>query len=170
MKLKKNLVFLGMMGSGKTSIGLLVSKKLNLKFVDIDNEIEKSEKMKISSIFKKKGEKHFRNLEQKITIKILRENNSIISLGGGGFVNSEIRKEILANHFSFWLNWDNKTIINRVNKSKKRPLTYNLSDIEISDLIEKRSKIYSKAMFKIECENLKKSEIVNKVINIYEQN
>ena len=57
MNSKKNLVFLGMMGSGKSSIGYLVSKKLNLKFIDIDKMIEEESEMKISSIFKKKRRK-----------------------------------------------------------------------------------------------------------------
>ena len=65
MKLKKNLVFLGMMGSGKTSIGFLVSKKLNLNFVDIDNEIENEMGMKIKEIFEKKNENYFRQIEEK---------------------------------------------------------------------------------------------------------
>jgi len=71
MKSKKNLVLLGMMGSGKSTIGFLLSKKLNKKFVDIDNLIEKETNMKISDIFKKKGEVFFRNLEEKTTLRIL---------------------------------------------------------------------------------------------------
>ena len=73
MKLKKNLVFLGMMGSGKTSIGLIVSKKLKSNFIDIDEEIEKKIGMKISKIFETKGENFFRELEEKITLKILQK-------------------------------------------------------------------------------------------------
>ena len=73
MKLKKNLVFLGMMGSGKTSIGSIVSKKLKLNFIDIDEEIEKKMGMKISKIFEIKGENFFRELEEKITLKVLQK-------------------------------------------------------------------------------------------------
>ena len=98
MNLKKNLVFLGMMGSGKSSIGHLVSKKLKLKFIDIDNLIEEEAGMKISDIFKKKGEEHFRNLEEKITLKNLTNIRNVISLGGGGFLNDKIRKEVFKNY------------------------------------------------------------------------
>ncbi len=170
MKLKKNLIFLGMMGSGKSSIGVLISKKLKCKFIDTDDEIEKISKMKILDLFEKKGEKYFRGLEEKISLKNLKEDNSVISLGGGAFINNNIRKEILSNHYSFWLNWKDETIINRIKNSKKRPVILNLNKNEIKDLIDRRSKIYSKAMFKIDCDNLTKSEIVNKVIKIYEQN
>ena len=166
----KNLVFLGMMGSGKSSIGNLVSQKKNLPFIDIDNLIIKAAGMSISEIFEKKGEKYFRGLEEKISLKNLKEDNSVISLGGGAFINNNIRKEILSNHYSFWLNWKDETIINRIKNSKKRPVILNLNKNEIKDLIDRRSKIYSKAMFKIDCDNLTKSEIVNKVIKIYEQN
>ena len=68
MKSSKNIVFLGMMGSGKTSIGFLISKKLKLEFFDIDNHIENYLGMKFSKIFKNKGEKFFREYEEKITL------------------------------------------------------------------------------------------------------
>jgi len=170
MILKKNLVFLGMMGSGKSSIGYLVSKKLNLVFADIDNLIEKENGLSISEIFKNKGESFFRSLEEKITLKALEEVNTIISLGGGGFINKKIRNEVLINHFSFWLNWDESILIKRIKNSKKRPLAFQATDQKIKKLIKQRIKIYSKAQFKINCNKLTKTEIVNKIIKIYESN
>ena len=170
MILKKNLVFLGMMGSGKSSIGYLVSKKLNLVFADIDNLIEKENGLSISEIFKNKGESFFRSLEEKITLKALKEVNTIISLGGGGFINNKIRNEVLINHFSFWLNWDESILIKRIKNSKKRPLAFQATDQKIKKLIKQRIKIYSKAQFKINCNKLTKTEIVNKIIKIYESN
>ena len=167
MNLNKNLIFLGMMGSGKSSIGHLVSKKLNLKFFDIDNLIEKSEGMDISTIFAEKGEASFRKLEEKITLKTLKSKNSVISLGGGGFINEKIRKEVLVNSVSFWLNWDSATLIKRIKNSKKRPLAFNLNDNELLDLINKRSKVYSKALFKINCKLLNKKQILKKISDLY---
>ena len=170
MNSKKNLVFLGMMGSGKSSIGYLVSKKLNLVFADIDNLIEKENGLSISEIFKNKGESFFRSLEEKITLKALEEVNTIISLGGGGFINKKIRNEVLINHFSFWLNWDESILIKRIKNNKKRPLAFQATDQKIKKLIKQRIKIYSKAQFKINCNKLTKTEIVNKIIKIYESN
>ena len=170
MNSNKNLVFLGMMGSGKSSIGNLVSKKLNLPFVDVDSLIEENTGMTISEIFKVKGENYFRYIEEKITLKCLKKIKSIISLGGGGFVNSKIRKEILANHLSFWLNWDEAILIKRIKGSKKRPLVFKSTDQEIRAIIKNRSKIYSNAKFKINCNKLTKTEIVKKIIKIYELN
>ena len=156
MNLNKNLVFLGMMGSGKSSIGNLVSKKLNLPFIDIDSLIVENIGMSISEIFEKKGENYFRNIEEKITLKCLKKIKNVISLGGGGFINTRIRKEILSNHFSFWLNWDDSILIRRIKGSKKRPLVFKSTDQEIRTIIKDRSKIYSNAQFKINCNKLTK--------------
>ena len=168
MKSKKNLVFLGMMGSGKSSIGLIVSKKLNIEFIDVDQEIEKKLNMKISKVFENKGEKYFREIEEEMTLKILKNKQTVISLGGGGFLNNKIEKEILDKHISFWLNWDSKTLVNRIKKSKKRPVAFKSSKNELLQLIKGRNLIYSNALYKIDCENLSKNEIVNNILKIYE--
>ena len=170
MNSNKNLVFLGMMGSGKSSIGNLVSKKLNIPFIDIDSLVIENTGMTISKIFETKGENYFRNLEEKITLKYLKKIQNVISLGGGGFINIKIRKEILANHFSFWLHWDDSILIKRIIASKKRPLVFKSTDQEIRALIKSRSKIYSNAQFKINCNKLTKTEIVKKIVKIYELN
>ena len=91
-----------------------------------------------------------------------------MSLGGGAFINKVIRKEILKNHISFWLNWDNETLLNRIKNSKKRPLAINSTENELIDLIKKRSNIYSKALYEIKCDKLSKDEIVKKVLKNYE--
>ena len=168
MKSKKNLIFLGMMGSGKSSIGSLIAKKLQLNFIDIDNVIENELGLSIKKIFEIKGENYFRKFEKKTTLKKLKSSSTVISLGGGAFSNKEIRKEVITNHISFWLNWSNDILLNRIKNSKKRPLAFNSSENEIIDLIKKRSNIYSKALYKIECDNLTKNEIVKEILKIYE--
>ena len=170
MKSRKNIVFLGMMGSGKTSIGEIVSKKLSMDFIDTDQLIEKELNLKISEIFKDKGEEFFRVWEEKITLSALKKDKIVISLGGGAFLNNKIRKEIITNHLSFWLKWSPEIIIKRIKKSIKRPIAYNLTINELNELIKNRSKIYSKAMYNINCDNLTKKEVVKKIINIYETN
>ena len=168
MKSKENLVFLGMMGSGKTSIGSLVAKKLKLNFIDVDKEIEKELGLTISKIFETKGEGYFRKYEEKMTLKILKFNSIVVSLGGGSFMNKVIRNEILKNHISFWLNWNNEILLDRIKNSKKRPLAFNATENELIDLIKKRSNIYSKALYEIKCDKISKKEIIKKVLNIYE--
>jgi len=168
MKSKENLVFLGMMGSGKSSIGSLTAKKLGIKFIDVDKEIERELGLSISKIFETKGEDYFRKFEEKTTLKILKNNLVVVSLGGGAFINKVIRKEILKNHISFWLNWNNETLLNRIKNSKKRPLAINSTENELIDLIKKRSNIYSKALYEIKCDKLSKNEIVKQVLKNYE--
>ena len=170
MDLNKNIVLLGMMGSGKSTIGYLLSKNINLNFLDVDKFIEKETDLKIYDIFQKKGEVYFRNLEEKTTLKLLKGKGKIISLGGGGFLNKNIRKEILKNHISFWLNWKNSTIINRILKSQKRPVAFNSSENNLKRLINERSNIYAEANFKINCERLTKKMIVKNILELYEKN
>ena len=141
---------------------------MKIEFIDIDEEIEKNLGMTISKIFEIKGERYFRKIEETITLKILKKSKMVISLGGGAFLNNKIKKEILDNHISFWLDWDIKSLINRIKDSKKRPVAFNATTNELSNLIKKRSIIYSKAMYKIDCENLSKNEVVNNILKIYE--
>tara|TARA_Y100000992_G_scaffold267933_1_gene206794 strand:+ start:45 stop:557 length:513 start_codon:yes stop_codon:yes gene_type:complete len=166
MRSNKNLVFLGMMGSGKTTLGKIVSKKLNKEFIDIDQLIEIQEGMTISDIFQKKGESFFRKFEEKISIQYLKKSNSVISLGGGAFINKKIQKEVLKNHISIWLKWDNKNLINRIRNSQKRPIAIQLNDIDLNQLIDDRSKIYSKAKYQIKCDRLSKLELTKKIIEL----
>ena len=168
MKSNKNIVLVGMMGSGKSSIGKLLSKKTGLDFIDIDALIEKKENKSITEIFKLNGEKYFRDLEEKISIKKLKEYNNVISLGGGAFLNAKIRKKSSLNSITVWLNWKTSTLIDRIKDSKKRPVVTNLKANEIKDLIEERSKIYNSSDYKVNCDKLSKSEIVDKIKDFYE--
>ena len=170
MKSKENIVFLGMMGSGKTSMVLLLSRSLKIEFYDIDDLIESEMGMKISKIFETKGENFFRSIEEKITLRILKKKNIIVSFGGGAFLNKKIRKEVLENHKSFWLKLDSKIIIERIINSPKRPIAINATKNDLMNLIKKRSNIYSKALYKVNCSNLKKREILKKILDIYETN
>jgi len=168
MESSKNIVFLGMMGSGKTSIGFLVSKKLKLNFYDVDNYIEKKLNMKISEIFQNKGEVFFRKEEEKITLNILKKKKCIVALGGGAFINKNIRYEVLKNHISFWLELDSNKLLNRIKNSTKRPLTVNKTNNDLKKMIKERTKYYSKALFKVNCNNQTKKEIVDKILDVYE--
>jgi len=98
----------------------------------------------------------------------LKSNSSVIALGGGAFTNKEIRKNVLKDNLSFWLNWNDEILLNRIKNSKKRPLAFNSSDNELIDLIKKRSNVYSKALYEIRCDNLSKNQIVKKILEIYE--
>ena len=170
MEIKKNIVLLGMMGSGKSTIGGLLAKKLNSVLIDIDKKIEKMQNLKISEIFKTKGEAYFRELEFNVTLQSLDGDNNIISLGGGAFMNKELRKVLKQKSSTFWLHWNADTLIKRIKNNDKRPIIKGLDNVEIKKLINERNKIYYFSDFKIICESLKKTEIVDKIIKKCKKN
>ena len=168
--MNKNLTLTGMMGVGKSTIGKNLAKKLNYNFVDIDKLIEIKEGASINLIFKNKSEKYFRKIEHEITLKELEKDKSVISLGGGAFMNKELRKIIKQKSKSFWLHWSSETLIKRIKNNDKRPVIKDMSSLEIKKLISERNKIYYFSDFKIICESLKKHEIVNKILQKCKKN
>ena len=168
--MRKNLVLLGMMGVGKSTLGKIVAKKLNLEFIDTDAKIEEKCLMKISTIFKQKGEKKFRLEEEKEVLKSLKKNNCVIALGGGAFVNKTVRNNILKNAVSIWLDNDLETLSKRTNWNKKRPLLDKKNnEMIINKLYEERKNIYKLANYRINCTNLSKKNIADKIIIFYEK-
>jgi shikimate kinase len=167
--MNKNLTLTGMMGVGKSTIGRNLAKKLNYNFIDVDKLIEAKERTSINSIFKNKSENYFRKLESEITLKVLKKNNSVISLGGGAFLDKLIRFSVKKNSISFWLDVNIDELTQRLKRSKKRPL---LQKKNVTDTIKKlyleRKKIYNEADFRVKCTSLKSSEIVEKILNLYE--
>ena len=165
----KNLTLTGMMGVGKSTIGKILAKKLGYKFIDVDKLIEEKEHSSINLIFKNKGESHFRKIESEITLSNLKGDNSVISLGGGAFLNETIRKKAKKFSVSFWLDVPIDELIKRLRKSKQRPLLFKQNTSEaVKKIYYSRKKIYNKADFRIKCDYLKSEEIVNKILNFYE--
>jgi len=166
--LKINLVLTGMMGVGKSTVGKVLSKSLSMGFLDIDKIIEKELKMPIREIFESKGEAFFRKFEEKITLQQIKKKNSVISLGGGAFMNSNIRKNILLNNKSFWLDLNLILLEKRLLNSKNRPL---LSDKNFKETLKKiynkRKDTYATANYKINCNNLSSKLIVDEIIKLY---
>ena len=144
---RKNICIMGLMGSGKSIIGKDLSKYLNLKFYDTDKEIELKMKKKISAIFEEDGEDYFRDIEEKICLELLTNNNCVISLGGGSIINKKIRKKIKQNSYSIYLQVKLNNLVIRLKSSKKRPLlNKNINKIEIlKNLYDDRKKFYERA-------------------------
>ena len=161
-----------MMGVGKTTLGKIVAKRQGLKFIDTDSIIERKYSMKISEIFKEKGEEFFRQQEEKEVIESLKKSNCVIALGGGAFMNKNVREEILKNSISIWLDINLKTLNKRLNWSNnQRPLLEGRnSQKKINKLYSERKNIYKLAEHKIICNNLSKENIIKKIITLYEKN
>ena len=167
--MKKNVVLTGMMGVGKSTVGKNLAEKLNYKFVDIDRLIEKIEGCSIKIIFKQKSEIYFRKLEKQVTLRELEKENIVLALGGGAFLDKSVRQEIQKKSISFWLDTNLDILIKRLKKTNKRPLLYqkNLSQT-VKKIYLDRKKTYSKANFKIKCDNIKTEKIVYEIIRHYE--
>jgi shikimate kinase len=166
----KNLTLTGMMGVGKSTIGKNLAKKLKYNFIDVDKIIEKKEGSSINLIFKNKGEDYFRKIENDITLSELKKNNSVVSLGGGAFLNNNIRRNSKKFSISFWLDVPVDKLIKRLSKSRQRPLLYkkNISET-VKKIYFERKKIYNEADFRIKCSSLKSEKIVDEILNLYEK-
>ncbi len=167
--MKKNLVLTGMMGVGKSTIGKRLAKKLRVKFIDLDKLIEKREKSSIKDIFEIKGEEYFRKIEKKIALQELKRSNTVIALGGGAFMNKDIRKEIELSSISFWLDLNTKALIKRLKNSKKRPLLNqeNLA-LTVNKIYLERKKFYNQSNYRIKCNSISANEIIIKILKLYE--
>ena len=120
--MSKNLVLTGMMGVGKSTIGKSLADRLSFSFVDIDKLIETKEGSSINLIFRNKSENYFRRLENIVSLEELKKSDSVISLGGGAFLNNAIRRAVKYSSVSFWLDVDINELTKRLNKTKRRPL------------------------------------------------
>ena len=161
---KKNICFMGLMGSGKSIIGKDLSKYLNLKFYDTDREIEVQTKKSIKNIFEENGESYFRDIEENICLELLNYSNCVISLGGGSVINKKIRKAIKENSYSIYLKVKINNLVDRLKSSKKRPLlNNNKNNVEImNNLYEGRRKFFEKADFIINNDN-DKTQVLEKI-------
>ncbi len=156
------------MGCGKTTIGKKLAKKLGYKFIDLDQKIESTYKIPISSIFEKYDEKGFRNLEQKVLKETFVLENTVISTGGGTpcfFDNMEL---ILQEGLVIYIDLPPKTIIQRLSNAKKvRPLLKNKTEKERSEFIQnqlkERAPYYQKAHIRISGINIDIHHILEEV-------
>jgi len=155
---------------GKSTVGKNLAQKLSYNFVDIDRTIETREGSTINLIFKNKSESYFRKLENEISLEKLKKKNTVVSLGGGAFLNKSIRREVKNTSVSFWLDVDVSELIKRLKKNKKRPLLYNKNlNVTVNKIYLERKKTYSEADYRIKCNFLDPDEIVDKILKLYEK-
>lgn len=163
--MKNNIVLIGMMGAGKSTIGLELAKYLeNYTLVDMDSEIEKRENMKISEIFKKYGEKYFRNYETDLIKELCQNENQVISTGGGVFEKEENRKILKENGKVFYLKASPEKLFERIKSQTHRPLLQQGFGIEkVKTILESREKNYEQAHFIIDTENELPYNIIKRI-------
>ena len=163
---KKIIAFVGLMGVGKTTLGMKLASKLGYYFIDCDQEIEDREGKTITEIFAQKGEKYFRDVEKKIIQEIIsRDEEIVLSLGGGAFIDDENRKIIKEKCLTIWLYATIDTILQRVGNKNNRPLLKQKNRREVlRELAEKRYPLYAEADCKFDTSNENHENLIAKII------
>ena len=145
-KKSKPIALVGMMGVGKTSIGRRLAQRLQIPFVDADQEIVDAAGLSIPEIFEKFGEAHFRDGERRVIARLFDGKRKIIATGGGAFVNEETRKLMLERAIVIWLDADIDTLVERTARKGDRPLLANGDAREIlTKLAQERNPLYAQA-------------------------
>ena len=151
-KIDKPIVIVGLMGAGKTSVGKMIAKKLNLPFVDSDSEIVKSAGCSVVDIFSIYGEEEFRRVEDKVIHRLLSDDKvKILSTGEGAFIIDNVRKLTKERAITIWLKADLSLLVKRTSFKKTRPLLLHYDSTRIlKKLIDERYPIYAKADITVE--------------------
>jgi shikimate kinase len=140
------IVLVGLMASGKTSVGRVVAQKLGLPFVDADQEIETAARMAIPEIFASHGEAYFRDGERRVIARLLKHGPAVLSTGGGAFMNAETREGVARRGVSVWLKADLETLMRRARRRSNRPLLQTADpEAAMRRLMEERSPVYALA-------------------------
>jgi shikimate kinase len=159
------IVFVGLMGAGKTAIGRRVADLLHLDFIDSDNEIESVSTMTIAELFERYGEPEFRALESRVVARLLEEGSRVVSTGGGAFMNAQTRDLVERHGVSVWLKADLDLLMERVSKKKTRPLLKNPNPRAVMQrLIDERYPVYALADVTVETRDEKREVIAAEVV------
>ena len=144
--LSKSVVLIGIMGSGKSAIGSMLSERLGVPFSDTDEMIEKEVGKEIYKIFEDSGEKYFRQVEEKVVERALDSSAHIISTGGGSILSPKTRSMIKLNSFSIWIHCNVRIIARRILNQNQRPLLKNKNIVDsLIEKIEERIEFYRQA-------------------------
>ncbi|WAA08769.1 shikimate kinase [Fervidibacillus albus] len=162
------IVLIGFMGVGKTSVGKALAKKLNWQWVDIDQRIEQHYEMEISEIFRLYGEHSFREIERELFLESIQHSSTVISTGGGAFLQKAIQEKSLQNGLVIYLDisWDAWT--KRLPFLKDRPLLQRKTEVQMKQLFNTRKAIYANHHLKISTDGCEISEIVRNIIDSLE--
>lgn len=165
----KPIVLVGLMGAGKTSIGRLLAKRLELEFIDADREIEQAAQCSIEQIFERHGEAEFRDGEQRVIARLLTGPVHVLATGGGAFMRKQTRDVIRGRGISVWLRADLDLLLRRVLRRKNRPLLKNKNPRQtLEKLMEERYPIYAEADIVVDSGDLPPATIVDTVIESLE--
>ena len=151
-RLKKTIVLVGMMGAGKTAVGTALAARLEVPFLDSDQEIVKAADRSIAEIFARDGEAFFRARETEVITRLLNERPGILSTGGGAYLAAPNRAVISKAGVAVWLQADLDLLWARVRHKTTRPLLQTDTPYEtLSALYKVRDPLYAKAELRVNC-------------------
>jgi len=163
----KTIVLVGLMGAGKSTVGRRLSEEIDVPFMDSDNEIVEAANCSIAEIFEVYGEQKFRDLEQRVIVRLLGEGPMILATGGGAFMNAQVREAIASHGFSIWLDAEIDVLLDRVSRRNNRPLLINGDKREILEkLISERSPYYALADLKVDNGAGNQAKVVSDIIEL----
>ena len=163
--LSKPIVLIGLMGSGKSAIGKMLSERIGVSTSDTDKIIENEVGKKIYQIFNDDGEEYFRKVEEKIIARVLNDTAHVISTGGGSILSPKTRSLIKSKSCSIWVQCDVHIILKRITNEETRPLFKNRDVLDtLIEKNEERIKFYSQADTRIMNENPNLEKAVDAIV------
>lgn len=165
-----HIVLVGLMGAGKTSVGRQLAQQLDLKFIDTDLEIEYAAGLGISDIFEIYGEASFRDLEEKVIERVLKEPPpTVIATGGGAYMSEKTQKNIKKYGTSFWLKADLDMLVERIVTTVHRPKLQKGDRREtLKKMIDVRYPVYARADHTVDVDKSTASQMAQKIRKILE--
>ncbi len=161
----RTIVFVGLMGAGKTAIGRRIAQLLGLPFIDSDHEIEAVSRMSIPELFERYGEPEFRALEQRVIDRLLREGPRVVSTGGGAFMNAQTRGAVAERGVSIWLKASLDLLMERVARNQNRPLLRSADPRAVMErLMAERYPVYALADITVETRDAKREIIADETL------
>jgi shikimate kinase len=162
----RSLVMVGLMGCGKTSVGRRLSARLDLPFVDADEEIETAAGKTITEIFADHGEAHFRDGERKVIARLLKNGPQVLATGGGAFMHPETRQNIKRAGISIWLKAELPVLMRRVMRRDNRPLLKTADpEARMRELMAERYPIYAEADLVANSRDVPHDVIVDEILD-----
>ena len=165
--MNKNIVLIGFMGCGKSTIGRMLAQKLSYKWIDIDHRIEKQENATVVEIFAARGEKHFRKLESAVVQELEHTSRAVITTGGGTAENLENMALLRKNSMIIYLKCGAEILYPRISKNNRRPMADGKSYEEIAAMLAEREHFYTQCNCEIDISELSPLQTVRKILSYY---
>ncbi|MDG3577454.1 shikimate kinase [Rhizobium sp. YJ-22] len=162
----RNLILVGLMGAGKSSVGKIVASQLGIPFIDTDHEIERVSRMTIPELFARYGEQEFRDLETRVIRRLLRQGPRVVSTGGGAFINERTRQHLKSGGLSIWLKADLDVLWDRVSRRDNRPLLKTENPKQtLENLMTARYPIYAEADLTVQSRDVRKELVAREILD-----